>query len=122
MRDLFGSSIDFARVAHCKPIVAVSCCRAIVHSSFAAAVKPCWTYFVISFNISIAATLFAVLKDGRQSLSNQPSPGAFRYQCASLVAASTGFRQLIVPARIGLLKAFARSRYSAIVVGGALPC
>src|ERR1700691_2819126 len=92
-----------------------------MHSSFAAAVNPCGAYFVTSFNSSIAATLFSVLKVGCQSLSNQPSPSALRYQWISLVAASTGFMQLMVPERIGVLNDFARSRNSTMVFGGDFP-
>src|SRR3954454_5995395 len=39
-RDCFGSSIDAARVAHCRPIVAASCWKAIEHSSLAADANP----------------------------------------------------------------------------------
>ena len=92
-----------------------------MHSSLAAAVKPCCAYCVISFIVSIACTPLASLNIGCQSSSNQPSPMVLMYQCASLSAASTGLRQLIVPARIGVLNDFARSRYSAMVFGGGLP-
>src|SRR5215469_7979613 len=92
-----------------------------MHSSFAAAVKPCCAYWAISFIISIACTPLASLKIGCQSWSNQPSPRALKYQWASLIAASTGFRQLTLPERIGLLNDFARSRYSVKDFGGVLP-
>ena len=65
--------------------------------------KPRGAYCETSFSVSIALMPFSLLNTGFMFSSNQPSPIAFRYQCVSFMAASTGFKVRIVPERCGLL-------------------